>query len=206
MAQATPFQKGWYGAALVVTNTLAGAIAMMATDIVAGRNPRPAVDENGVPDWRFWTAAAAAGGGAGILGDFAYAGVQGGARTDQGLGTTLAGPLFGIPADAMSAAFGNILDPASDRAPGPLHKGLPVRLLDFTKRYTPGGNLWWSRLALERYVWDNIQDGIDPGWQQRVSRIESFYRRQFGQEFYWHHGESLPSEAPDLSAAVERSK
>jgi hypothetical protein len=206
MAQTTPFQKGRYAAALVVTSALAGAIGMMAKDIAAGRNPRSAVDENGVPDWRFWAAAMAQGGGAGILGDFAYAGLQGGAHTDQGLGTTLAGPLIGIPADLTSAVVGNVLDPASDRQPGPLHKGLDVRLLDFTKRYTPGGNLWWARLALEREVWDNIQEQIDPGWQQRVSRIESFYRRQYGQEFYWHHGESFPSEAPDLSAAVEGSK
>ncbi len=202
----TPARKGSYAAGLIVSSTLAGAIAMMAKDIVAGRNPRPAVDKNGVPDWRFWAAAAAAGGGAGILGDFAYAGVQGGARTDQGIGATIAGPLFGIPSDITGAVVGNAFDPSSDTAGGPMRKGMPVRLLDLAKRYTPGGNVWWARLALERYVWDNLQEGIDPGWRQRVSRIESFYRRQYGQEFYWHKGESFPSEAPDLSAAVEGSK
>lgn len=198
---ASPVRKGSYAAGLIVTSTLAGAIAMMAKDIVAGRQPRSVLDKDGNPDWRFWVAASAAGGGAGILGDFAYAGLQGAARTDQGISSTIAGPLFGIPADLTSAAVGNPFDKSAGT--GPLHKNFPTRMLDFTKRYTPGGNIWWARLAMERFIWDNLQEGIDPGWRQRVSRIESFYRRQFGQEFYWHHGEGFPSEAPDPSAAVE---
>lgn len=203
MAQTSPTRKARYAAGLIVTSTIAGAVALMAKDIVAGRNPRSMLDADGVPDPRFWIAAAAQGGGAGILGDFAYAGLQGGARTDQGFATTLAGPLVGGVADLTSAVVGNPLDPSSDRS-GPMKKGLGLRLLDVAKRNMPGGNIWWARLALERSIWDNISQRSDPGWQQRVSRIESFYRRQYGQEFYWHHGEELPSEAPDLSAAVGR--
>lgn len=200
MSLANPRKKGSYAAALFVSSTIAGALGMMAKDIVAGRQPRSAVDKDGNPDWRFWAAAAAAGGGAGILGDFAYAGVTGGARSDQGLSTTLAGPLVGIPADIGKAAFGNPLDPSG--ASGAMAKGPALRWLELAKRYTPGTNIWWARLAQERFIWDNLQEGIDPGWRQRVSRIESFYRRQYGQEFYWHHGEGFPSEAPDPSAAV----
>jgi hypothetical protein len=203
MSQATPAKKVSYASALITTSTLAGAIAMLAKDIVAGRQPRSIVDKDGVPDYRFWIAAAAQGGGAGPLGDFAYAGLQGdNGATGQGLTTMIAGPLAGQVADVTGAVIGKSpLDPPS-RSPVDHRKPLASRMADLAKREMPGGNIWWARLALERGIWDNLQEQTDPGWRQRVSRIENFYRRQYGQEFYWHHGEGLPSEAPDPSAAV----
>lgn len=202
-AQGTPLQRGSYAAKLIISSTLAGAVAILAKDILAGRNPRDATD------WRFWVAAAAQGGGAGPIGDFAYAGLQGDqASTGQGFGAMLGGPVGGLASDLGRAAFGSsALAPSSGGGRvNPLHANAATRLLDLAKRDIPGGNVWWARVALERYIWDNLQEGIDPGWRQRVSRIEQFYRKQYGQEFYWHHGESFPQEAPDLSAAVEGSK
>lgn len=210
-AEGTPLSRGAYAAKLIVSSTMAGAVALLAKDILAGKNPRQFIDEPDTPiqqqkGWRFWLNATAQGGGMGPIGDFAYAGLQGDqGGTGQGLTTMLAGPLAGQVSDTTRAIFGSSPLAPSSGNQSPTHQNFPSRMLELTKRNMPGGNTWWARLALERYIWDNLQSGIDPGWQQRVSRIEQFYRKQYGQEFYWHHGESAPSGAPDLSAAVEGS-
>jgi hypothetical protein len=71
----------------------------------------------------------------------------------------------------------------------------------------PGGNIWYLRAGLERYVFDAIQEEIDPRWRRRLNSIEQWYRRNYGNGFWWKRGEQPGFDdsalrAPDLSTAL----
>jgi hypothetical protein len=86
MAQAGIKGKAAYLASFGITTTLMGALTMQLKDIANGRDPRR------MDDHRFWLAAFAQGGGAGLLGDFLYSAV---ARTDQDFWMQATGGPFG---------------------------------------------------------------------------------------------------------------
>ena len=71
-------------------------------------------------------------------------------------------------------------------------------LAKFAEPYTPGSNVWYSRLLLQRLWWNNLQRLLDSNPE------ESFFRQQrsleqwgYGQ-FWWRPGEPQPSRAPEL--------
>ena len=69
------------------------------------------------------------------------------------------------------------------------------------KRYTPGSNAWYARVALERLFWDRLLEAGDPEAHQSFGRIMRKARKNYGQEFWWRPGNILPERAPDVSAA-----
>ena len=99
------------------------------------------------------------GGGLGIYGDFLFADAD---RYGGGFMQTLSGPLLGKVEDAYklwSAAKG-----ADEEDAGKL-ANQAVRML---KGATPFGNLWWSRHVMDRLLWWNIQESINPAGLQRL--------------------------------------
>ncbi|WP_414902458.1 hypothetical protein ACMT1E_04310 [Sphingomonas flavalba] len=183
---------GWnaarYAAGLTITTTLLGALAVQLREIAQGRDPKP-MD---APE--FWGKAMLQGGGFGIFGDFLQASQN---RFGGGIGSTLAGPvaqglgdgLAVVPGYALRAAAGDdTINPGRD-------------LAKLAKRYTPGGSLWYARLAYERLVLDQLQRLTDPDYDDAWRRVE---RRadDLGQAQWWRAGEAAPDRAPDLSNAV----
>lgn len=99
------------------------------------------------------------GGGLGIYGDFLFADAD---RYGGGFMQTLSGPLLGKAEDAYklwSAAKG-----ADEEDAGKL-ANQAVRML---KGATPFGNLWWSRHVMDRLLWWNLQESINPAGLQRL--------------------------------------
>lgn len=187
---------GRYAGALIIGNTIAGALTLQARELMNGRDPRD------MEDWRFWADAMMKGGGLGLLGDFAYASLFGENGAGQGLTTTLAGPIAGFAEDAAETLFTKQGIGAAARGPNSTAKNFATRTLEFTKRNFPGGNIWYARLAMERFVWDQLQSLTDPDWQMRVGHLEKWYRAQFGNSYWWHHGDLAPARAPDMSTSV----
>ncbi len=72
----------------------------------------------------------------------------------------------------------------------------------FAKRYTPGSNAWYARLALERLFWDRLQAAGDPKAHQAFRRIQRRAWRERNQSFWWQPGSVAPSRAPDVGAAL----
>lgn len=191
-----PVQRTRYAANLVIGSMIAGAMAIQAKEIIAGRDPRP------MDDWRFWAASFVTGGGGGLLADFVYAGLQGTSSAGQGLATIGTGPIGGLLADIGTTLLSSQGIGASAQQPGATAKNFATRSLELAKRYMPGGSLWYARLVMEREIWDQLQSQIDPGWQGRSARIERWYQRQFQNSYWWHRGETAPERAPDLSNAA----
>lgn len=197
LAQGTLQKRGAYFGALVMTSMFAGAIALQTKEMIAGRNPRD------MEDWRFWPAALIQGGGLGIIGDFIYSGVQGAARTGASLPETVAGPIAALLGDSVRALIGAPMSPQQKDVAA--KEG--SNLIEWTKRYIPGGSIWYARLVLERYLWDAAQEDIDPKWKTRVRAIEQWYRRNYHNSFWWRRGDQpgldrSSVDAPDLSTAL----
>ena len=77
-------------------------------------------------------------------------------------------------------------------------------LTRFADGLLPGRSLWYTRLAWERFLTDELQAWVDgPDAAKKFRRIEKNARKEFDQRFWWKPGELAPERAPDLAAAVE---
>ena len=180
--------RGLYLVAFATAMTFGGALAYQMKQIAAGRDPRP-MD---APE--FWLAAFLQGGGAGILGDFLYAATD---RAGHGISTTITGPTVGFLEDLGGLTIGNLAEVLKGKDPG-----LGRDAVRFVERYTPGTSLWYARLALERMLWDRLEELADPDAGRTWQRSERRYRREFGQRYWWRPGAAAPSRPPDLAAAI----
>ena len=181
-----------YAAGLLVGNTILGALGLQMKEMSKGRDPR---DMTSV---KFWLAALAQGGGAGIFGDFFFSDVN---RFGGGLAETLAGPGVGFVDDMLRFTVGN----ARELALGDeTHAGR--ELVGLLRRYTPGGSLWYLRLAYEREVLDQIQRMIDPEAARSFRRrIQS--AREYDTQYFAPPGSSAIKgrgalRAPDITNAL----
>ena len=186
--------RGAYLAALGIGLTVMGALAMQAKQIAAGKDPRD------MTDWRFWGGAFAQGGGAGIFGDFLNSGLN---RADRGVWATMAGPTAGLVDDLARLTLGNI---GQSTDPNVRDNHLGREVARFVRQNTPGSSLWYSRLALDRLVWDRLQMAIDSDYPAAFRRTEDRAMRDYRQSFFWGPGDAAPARAPSLGATLGGSR
>ncbi|MBR0700178.1 hypothetical protein JQ599_09725 [Bradyrhizobium diazoefficiens] len=161
---------------------LAGAAIIQARQILVGRDP---IDMHQV---KFWGQAALQGGGAGCFGDLVGGVAQ---AADRSIVGKFTGPIGGFVDDA--GRFGAA---AVKGKPGAIGQGI-----ELVKHITPGSNLWFSRLATDRLIFDQLHRAIDPTYSQSFARREQRAQKEYGQGYWWRHGETAPERAPDLGAA-----
>jgi hypothetical protein len=181
-------ERGRYLAELLIGLTVMGAISVQARNIIKGKDPQDMSQPN------FWPQAFLAGGGAGIFGDFLFSDVN---RYGGGMIETLAGPVGGLIDDSTRLTMGNLHEFIAGK-----ETKFAAEAVNFAHRYTPGSNAWYSRLALERIVWDRLREMADPNASQSFRRIQQRARREYGQEFWWKPGAPTPERAPDLGAVA----
>lgn len=187
--QRTMAKKGWnkatYAAQMMILTTAMGAAAIQLKEIAKGRDPRPMTDA------RFFAAAAAQGGGAGIYGDFLKSTTS---RFGDPFLDTLAGPAFQTadqfiakPIGMGAAAFnGDKVNPGK-------------WLVKSIKSETPGASLWFARLGFERVILDELAEQVDPKYKTSRRSLEKYAAEQ-GQDYYWAPGDGLDAaRSPDLS-------
>lgn len=184
-------QGALYAGSLLITGTLLGALALQLKEVAGGRDPRD------VKDPAFWFAAMLQSGGLGIYGDFLFAGVN---RFGGGLTGTVAGPLVGRLDQLRNRTVGNVAEAIEDGAPNNVGREAVATLRD----WTPGGTLWYARLAYERIVLDQLQHLLDPDARAAFRRKVRQREKDYGNGFWWAPGESAPERAPDLGSAVGR--
>lgn len=177
--------SGAYLARLAIGMTFFGALAMQMKEVAKGKDPRD------MSDWRFWGAAFAQGGGAGIFGDFLNSAVT---RSDRSFYmTAIGGPTAGLVDDVMKLTGANI---------GATAEGKDANwgrdFAAFVRRNAPGTSLWYSRLALDRLMWDQLQSLLDPDHHRSWARTEQRARQETRQEFWWRPGETGPDRAPQM--------
>lgn len=182
--------KGKYLAELMVGLTIMGAIAHQTKQIIKGRDPQDMTDP------RFWAQAFAQGGGGGIYGDFIMSDVN---RFGKGFTMTMLGAVVDLIDDSAALTLGNLQQVLKGKETKFMREGIMM-----AKRYMPGSNAWYARVALERLFWDRLLEMGDPEAHQSFRRIMQKARRDYDQEFWWKPGEVLPERAPDIGAALGR--
>lgn len=187
MARQTVGGKAGMLSAIMIMQTLAGAMMLQVQSMLSGLDPRP------MDEWKFWAAAAMKGGTLGIYGDFLYA-QSGTTRYGSGPLEILAGPTIGSAATAVTALVkaGNAASEGKDT-----HLGASV--VNLGKGFVPFQNLWYTKAATDHILFQNIQEILSPGY---LANMRANAARQFRQDWWWEPGEALPERAPDLGAAV----
>ena len=184
--------KGKYLADLIISTTVMGALAIQLKEVGKGRDPRPMTDN------AFWLAAFLQGGGIGIFGDFISSSEN---RFGGGLAETVAGPVVGFVDDVGKLTIGNLIQAAKGD-----DTNIARETIKFASRYTPGSSLWYARLGLERMVTDQLLLYADPKARSNMRRLESRYRREYGQRYWWRPGKAEPSRAPDIENIVAQTR
>jgi len=183
------FSRGKYLAGLAIYTTMMGAFALQLYEISNGRDPM-AMD-----DATFWGKAALKGGSLGFFGDFLTS-ADGTNRYGRDLISSMAGPGFGLGQDIVDLTFGNA---------GEALRGEDTRIgrevVRFADRYLlPGTSLWYSKLAMDRLIIDQLQMLADPQAAHRNAALERRVRKETGQSYFWRPGRLAPERAPDPGA------
>ena len=190
MAQEGFKSRAAYLAHLGISTTIFGAIALQMKDIVKGRDPRDMSTKE------FWGAAFAQGGGAGIWGDFLFSDVN---RFGHSMAETAVGPLWTTASDAVKLTLGNVRQVTLGE-----DANIASDSVNFLRRHTPGGSIWYLRAMYERNFLDQLQNLTDPKARSKQRRIMKRRKTQFDQKYWWRPGKSSPSRAPDFNAALGR--
>lgn len=178
-----------YVAKMFLSLTLGGALAVQLREIANGRDPRDMDDPS------FWLAAMAAGGGLTIFGDFAYSLFRSGeSRAGAGPITTIFGPVAGLGENLIAFAASNAGEAAARR-----DTNVGREALRLARASTPGGNIWYLRLAFGRLVFDELQKAVDPDAARSFRRMEQRAEQEFGQAYWWRPGQRSPDRAPTLT-------
>lgn len=182
-----------FGAALIITSTFLGAIAIALKDVRDGRDPRKWLDEKTWADWQHWGAAFLQAGGLGIYGDLLFSETN---RFGGGLESTVAGPLVGRVGDVLGVT-------------AEIKAGLEGKKTNFgrygvnqLRRNVPFANHWALSLMYQRAVMDRLQIMADPEAASAFARQVSKRRREYGQSAWWPAGAPAPQRAPDLSRVL----
>jgi hypothetical protein len=176
-------EGGWgatkYAATLFISSTVMGAMAYQLAQIANGKDPANMnLHEN--PDF-FWQAMFK-GGGLGIFGDLVQ---HINAKDWRDFLTQNAGPLYSGLQD-----IGNV----------PLSKNHGKALSQAIKNNTPGSTLWYTKLAFQREIIDQMQAMIDPNYRQSGAKMEQS-ARQHATAYWWRPFYGTPQRAPQMSTA-----
>lgn len=177
--------------------TMVGALGTQMREIAKGNDPLP------MDDPRFYGKAFLSGGAMSIWGDFLFSGVN---QYGSGPADVVGGPLAGFVKDTTHLAFGDVFqwaDTVGSLDHGEGDSNTPAKLVEYARRYTPGTNIWWARLALERQVWDRLQELADPKVYRKRARKEANQLRVYGNEPWWPQGERTPERLPQYRGRDE---
>ena len=183
LSQPGTISKGRYLAEVVISTTFLGALVIVMKDIGMGRDPRP------MNTAEFWEAALLQGGGLGIYGDFLFSEKS---RMDRGLPETLAGPVVGFAADTLRLTAGNVIEASEGK-----DTRVGREIVDYLRRYTPGGSIWYLNLAIDRLILDQLQLMADPAAYRAFHDRERRWHREFHQDHWWRPGHVAPDRAPN---------
>lgn len=191
LAMTSPTVKGRLAlyAGLGASMTMVGAMGVQMREIASGRDPMP------MNTGAFWTKSFLAGGALSIYGDFLFGGLN---NSTGGPVQTAAGPLVGFAGDTLQLGLGVPFKWVN--SVGSLEKDgastEAAKAVEYAKRYTPGTNIWWTRLALERQVWDRMQELADPKVYAKRRAKEQNQKKAYGNEYYSPPGSRTAERLP----------
>ncbi|WHP06848.1 hypothetical protein QLH32_05080 [Acinetobacter corruptisaponis] len=184
----TPFT---YMIPLIMGMTVLGGLSQQLSELSKGNNPLPMWDSNDPKvALEFLGKAITKGGGLSLLGDIVAAGADPMGRDSRNF---LLGPLGNDIAELASMISGT-----SNK----ILNGQDVtskfnQMYMFAKSKMPGNNLFYTKTALNRLMFDDVQNMIAPDYQQKMLKK----MRKQGRSQWWKQNGDI--EAPDFSGVVK---
>lgn len=176
--------SGYYIAGLLVPSMLMVGMGLVLRDVLDGKDPSDVTD----PD--FWNRAFFAASSLGWAQDI----FQGLFSSDDRINAfDLQGPLIGTIADFLNVGKESVQAMAGDEKAKP--EAAVVRL---GRNLTP--KTWYTKLATDRLIWDNVQEWADPEAAEAFRRAEARLRTTRGQEYFWAPGANVPERSPNFGA------
>lgn len=184
--------KTAYAAKYVGYSMLMGALATELKALINGQNPRN-MNIDSPEGKKFWMEALAAGGGLGIYGDLFANG-----QTAAGAGAeTMMGPGITAAWDLVKEIRRAEADAQTEGDSKHQYGLAAVRWI--RRNATPFGNLWYTKAAFNRLVYDSLQDTLSPGSSDKQrQRMEAR-----GASYWWAPGSDSKMTTPDMSKAFE---
>ena len=193
-------RDGWKGKAgyalpLVAMTTVLGGLVVQLKELANGNDPSEIWDGEkwytaGI-DSDFLKRSFVAGGGLPILGDILIAGTD---TSGRDAGDFLSGPFGSDFSAILSLTVGN----ATQLANG-VETNAGNEAFKLAKSKIPAQNLWYTKAAINRMIFDEMQDMIAPGYREKLLRKAE---RDHDRTRFW--GDDLGDiQAPDFERVVQ---
>lgn len=192
MAQDGVKGKAAYGVSLFAMTTILGALAVQLKELANGNDPSTMWDsDDPQKTMNFWTRSAVQGGGLSILGDILVAGTDTSGRSTSDF---MVGPLGSDAKALLGLTVGNMTQYYENKDTNAANEA--YRLL---KNKIPAQNLWYTKAATNRLVFDELQDMIAPDYREKLLRKAE---RQHDRTRFW--GDDIGDiQMPDFERIVE---
>ncbi len=192
MAQDGVKGKAAYGVSLFAMTTILGALAVQLKELANGNDPSTMWDsDDPQKTMNFWTRSAVQGGGLSILGDILVAGTDTSGRSTSDF---MVGPLGSDVKAVLGLTVGNLTQYYDDKDTNASNEAF--RLL---KNKIPAQNLWYTKAATNRMIFDEMQDMIAPGYREKLLRKAE---REHDRTRFW--GDDVGDiQMPDFERVVE---
>ncbi len=178
---------------LAMGMSVMGALSLQLGEIANGNNPLTMWDDDD-PEvaLSFMTKAAMKGGGMTLLGDIVAAGADTSGRDGRDF---LLGPMGGDMVKLAQLTSGT----ANQILNGKDVTSKTNQMYMLAKSKIPGQNLWYTKTAMNRLMFDDIQNMIAPDYQQKYKRK----MQKQGRSQWWESGEGLDGLNPiDFEKAI----
>ena len=195
MAQKGIYRKAEYAAFLMIGMTIMGMLGEQMNNIFTGKDPST-MDFSTEEGRNFFYKAVARGGSMGLLGDMIFTDAN---RWGGGLYSGLLGPVARQTEDAFKLTVGNVQQLAQDQ-----ETNAGAELSRFIQLNTPGRSLWYSKLAFERIMFDQMDHMLDPQSNRKFRKVEKRARKEFGQRYFWRPGKTAPARMPSLDKVFDK--
>lgn len=192
MSQPTNMSKVGYAASIFAMTTLLGALVVQLKELANGNDPQTMWDsEDPQKTMNFLTRSAVQGGGLSIMGDILVAGTDTSGRSTSDF---MVGP-FGSDAKAvLGLTVGNLTQYYEGKDTNAANEAFKL-----LKGKIPAQNLWYTKAAANRMVFDEIQDMVAPGYREKL--LQKAERQQDRTRFW---GDDIGDiQAPDFERVVQ---
>ncbi len=192
MAQEGLKGKAAYAIPLFVMTTLLGGLVVQLKELLNGNDPQTMWDSDDPKKASsFFVRSAVQGGGLSFLGDILVAGAD---TSGRDANSFVAGPLGGDFESLLSLTVGNLTQYNEGK-----DTNFGNEAFKFVKGKIPAQNLWYTKAAINRMVFDEMQDTIAPGYREKALRKAE---RQQDRERFW--GDDVNDiRAPDFERVVQ---
>ncbi|RKG45162.1 MULTISPECIES: hypothetical protein [Acinetobacter] len=195
-SRAMSFEKGTskaaYGASIVAMTTLLGALVVQLKELANGNDPSTMWDsEDPQKSINFLTRSAVQGGGLSILGDILVAGTDTSGRSSTDF---MVGPLGSDAKAVLGLTVGNFTQYYEGKDTNAANEAFKL-----LKGKIPAQNLWYTKAAANRMIFDEMQDIVAPGYREKLMRKAE---REHDRTRFW--GDDIGDiQAPDFEKMVQ---